>query len=252
MNNMCGIENRCGDGVRTGRPAWGALFSAPGVQGTVLFLGCAGSYGRRFGFLLPHITGSRSRTSPASRSRTSPASPRPHIVGIAVGCAEGATHISLGHALGHGPDPFAPTAQATPLTHPFDRYGTSSYLDHRLLIILMAVAGGVFRKKASRNAESYFSGGQDLPCDHRGGPRVHRGGHHPGRCGSYDAGLFTGEGDAGCCGCWPLFSWCLDDVPGHVVRRSNVLTGAEWMRTRFGKAAGRSWPRERGGYAMVT
>jgi solute:Na+ symporter, SSS family len=106
-------------------------------------------------------------------------------------------------------------------------------------LLMMLVVGWIVAKKAAKNTESYFLAGKSLPW--------------------WMIGIAHGSGGLdisgtmwfvmvlfvyGVKGVWLLWVWPLFNVVfrmvylGAWVRRSNVLTGAEWMYTRFGRNTG--------------
>lgn len=108
-----------------------------------------------------------------------------------------------------------------------------------LYLILMVVIGMVLKKRAAKNLDSYFLGGKSLPF--------------------YMLGLSNASGMFDITGTmlmvywafaygfkslwipwlWPVFNQIFLMVYLSVwLRRSNVLTGAEWIQTRFGKGRG--------------
>jgi len=105
--------------------------------------------------------------------------------------------------------------------------------------LLMVGVGWWVAKKASKDSESYFLAGKSLPWwvigVAHGSSGVDIGGTMWFVTMLYIYGLK---------GLWLLWIWPLFNVIfrmvylGTWVRRSNVLTGAEWMRTRFGGGAG--------------
>src|SRR3974390_997306 len=111
-----------------------------------------------------------------------------------------------------------------------------------LYLILMALVGWWVAKKASRDAESYFLAGKSLPWWIIG---VAHGSSVVDITGTlwFVMMLFI----YGVKATWLLWVWPLFNVIfrmmylGTWVRRSNVLTGAEWMRTRFGYSRGAEW-----------
>jgi Na+/proline symporter len=108
-----------------------------------------------------------------------------------------------------------------------------------LYLILMAVVGWWAAKKASRNAESYFLAGKSFPWWVIGVAHGSSGVDITGTM--WFVMMFFIYGVKGI---WLLWVWPLFNVIfrmmylGTWVRRSNVLTGAEWMRTRFGDSPG--------------
>ncbi|OHB66162.1 MAG: hypothetical protein A2Y76_07230, partial [Planctomycetes bacterium RBG_13_60_9] len=108
-----------------------------------------------------------------------------------------------------------------------------------LYFILMIVVGWVVAKLAARNPESYFLAGKSLPWWMIGIAHGSSGVDISGTM-WFVMVLFV----YGVKGVWLLWVWPLFNVIfrmvylGTWVRRSNVLTGAEWMRTRFGHSRG--------------
>jgi Na+/proline symporter len=108
-----------------------------------------------------------------------------------------------------------------------------------LYFILMVVVGFWVSKKASQSAESYFLAGKSMPWWLIGVAHGSSGIDITGTM-WFVTMLFV----YGAKGVWLLWIWPLFNVVfrmvylGVWVRRSNVLTGAEWMRTRFGKNTG--------------
>ncbi len=105
--------------------------------------------------------------------------------------------------------------------------------------LLMVVVGWWVSKKASRDSESYFLAGKSLPWWVIGVAHGSSGIDITGTM-WFVTMLFV----YGVKGLWLLWIWPLFNVLfrmmylGAWVRRSNVLTGAEWMRTRFGAGVG--------------
>ena len=108
-----------------------------------------------------------------------------------------------------------------------------------LYLVLMVVIGVILKKRAAKNLDSYFLGGKSLPF--------------------YMLGLSNASGMFDITGTmlmvywafaygfkslwipwlWPVFNQIFLMVYLSVwLRRSNVLTGAEWIQTRFGKGKG--------------
>jgi Na+/proline symporter len=108
-----------------------------------------------------------------------------------------------------------------------------------LYFILMIAVGWVVAKMAARNPESYFLAGKSLPWWMIGIAHGSSGVDISGTM-WFVMVLFV----YGVKGVWLLWVWPLFNVIfrmaylGTWVRRSNVLTGAEWMRTRFGHSRG--------------
>ena len=108
-----------------------------------------------------------------------------------------------------------------------------------LYLVLMVVIGLILKKRAARNMDSYFLGGKSLPF--------------------YMLGLSNASGMFDITGTmlmvywafayglksvwipwlWPVFNQIFMMIYLSVwLRRSNVLTGAEWINTRFGYGRG--------------
>ncbi|HEY9171594.1 MAG TPA: sodium:solute symporter family protein [Verrucomicrobiae bacterium] len=108
-----------------------------------------------------------------------------------------------------------------------------------LYFLLMLAVGWWVAKKAAKDSESYFLAGKSLPWWVIGVAHGSSGVDVSGTM-WFTAMLFI----YGAKGLWLLWIWPLFNVIfrmvylGQWVRRSNVLTGAEWMRTRFGKGRG--------------
>ncbi len=108
-----------------------------------------------------------------------------------------------------------------------------------LYLILMAVVGWWASKKASRNAESYFLAGKSLPWWIIGVAHGSSGVDITGTMWFVMIFFIYGVKGIWLLWVWPLFSVIFRMMYlGTWVRRSNVLTGAEWMRTRFGDSPG--------------
>src|SRR5512134_51616 len=108
-----------------------------------------------------------------------------------------------------------------------------------LYLILMALVGWWVAKKASRSAESYFLAGKSLPWWVIGVAHGSSGVDITGTMWFVMMLYIYGVKAAWLLWVWPLFNVIFRMMYlGTWVRRSNVLTGAEWMRTRFGQGAG--------------
>jgi SSS family solute:Na+ symporter len=119
------------------------------------------------------------------------------------------------------------------LVHPLDLTIIILYL------ILMALVGWWVSKKASRNAESYFLAGKSLPWWIIGVAHGSSGVDITGTMWFVMIFFIYGVKGIWLLWVWPLFSVIFRMMYlGTWVRRSNVLTGAEWMRTRFGDSPG--------------
>ena len=108
-----------------------------------------------------------------------------------------------------------------------------------LYLILMALVGWWVAKKASRSAESYFLAGKSLPWWVIGVAHGSSGVDITGTMWFVMMLYIYGLKAVWLLWVWPLFSVIFRMMYlGTWVRRSNVLTGAEWMRTRFGNSPG--------------
>jgi len=117
--------------------------------------------------------------------------------------------------------------------HPVDICIIGSYL------VMVIFVGWLLSKRASKNLEAYFLGGKSLPWYVIGTSHGASGFDITGTM-WFVAMLFTyGLKAAFIPWIWPLFDRVFRQVYlGPWIRRSNVLTGAEWMRTRFGGRLG--------------
>ena len=106
-------------------------------------------------------------------------------------------------------------------------------------LLLMVAVGWVVARLAARSSESYFLAGKSLPWWIIGIAHGSSGIDITGTM--WFVMMLTVYGVKGV---WLLWVWPLFNVLfrmvylGAWVRRSNVLTGAEWMRTRFGYGVG--------------
>jgi Na+/proline symporter len=113
-----------------------------------------------------------------------------------------------------------------------------------ILIILGYLAvviamGWMLSKRASQNLEAYFLGGKSLPWYVIGTSHGASGFDITGTMWFVTMMFTYGLRAVFTPWIWPLFDRIFRQVYlGAWIRRSNVLTGAEWMRTRFGTAAG--------------
>jgi Na+/proline symporter len=108
-----------------------------------------------------------------------------------------------------------------------------------LYLLLMSLVGWWVAKKASRNAESYFLAGKSLPWWIIGVAHGSSGVDITGTMWFVMMFFIYGVKGVWLLWIWPLFSVIFRMIYlGTWVRRSNVLTGAEWMRTRFGHSRG--------------
>ena len=106
-------------------------------------------------------------------------------------------------------------------------------------LVVVVIMGWLLSKRASKNLDAYFLGGKSLPWYVIGTSHGASGFDITGTM-WFVAMLFTyGVKAAFIPWIWPLFDRVFRQVYlGPWIRRSNVLTGAEWMRTRFGKGLG--------------
>ena len=102
-------------------------------------------------------------------------------------------------------------------------------------IIVILAAGWVLSKRASKDLDSYFLGGRSLPWWIIGTSHGASGFDIAGTM-WFVAAFFTyGMKSAFIPWIWPLFDRVFRQVYlGPWIRKSNVMTGAEWMQTRFG------------------
>jgi Na+/proline symporter len=108
-----------------------------------------------------------------------------------------------------------------------------------LYLALMVLIGWWVAKRASQNAESYFLAGKSLPWWIIGVAHGSSGIDITGTMWFVTMLFVYGVKAAWLLWVWPLFNVVFRMVYlGVWVRRSNVLTGAEWMRTRFGGGVG--------------
>ncbi len=117
--------------------------------------------------------------------------------------------------------------------HSIDIYIIVGYL------VVVVIMGWLLSKRASKNLDAYFLGGKSLPWYVIGTSHGASGFDITGTM-WFVVMLFTyGVKAAFIPWIWPLFDRVFRQVYlGPWIRRSNVLTGAEWMRTRFGKGPG--------------
>jgi SSS family solute:Na+ symporter len=108
-------------------------------------------------------------------------------------------------------------------------------------IIAVIIIGWLLSKRASKDLNAYFLGGKSLPWWIIGTSHGASGFDITGTM-WFVTMLFTyGVKAAFIPWIWPLFDRVFRQVYlGAWIRRSKVLTGAEWMRTRFGTGAGGS------------
>jgi solute:Na+ symporter, SSS family len=106
-------------------------------------------------------------------------------------------------------------------------------------IVAVIAMGWFLSKRASKSLEAYFLGGKSLPWWVIGTSHGASGFDITGTM-WFVTMLFTyGLRAAFAPWIWPLFDRIFRQVYlGAWIRKSNVLTGAEWMRTRFGTGSG--------------
>lgn len=106
-------------------------------------------------------------------------------------------------------------------------------------IVAVIVMGWLLSKRASKDLDAYFLAGRSLPWWVIGTSHGASGFDITGTM-WFVAMVFTyGVKAAFMPWIWPLFDRIFRQVYlGSWIRRSNVLTGAEWMRTRFGRKLG--------------
>jgi len=108
-----------------------------------------------------------------------------------------------------------------------------------LYFLLMIAVGWYVAKLAARNPESYFLAGKSLPWWMIGIAHGSSGVDISGTMWFVMVMFVYGVKGVWLLWVWPLFNVIFRMVYlGTWVRRSNVLTGAEWMRTRFGHSRG--------------
>lgn len=117
---------------------------------------------------------------------------------------------------------------------------TSDLLIICAYLIAMIVIGLILKKRAAQNMDSYFLGGKSLPFYMLGLSNASRDVRHH----WYDANGLLGiclriqkSLDSLACGRYSI-RYSLMVYLSVWLRRSNVLTGAEWIKTRFGKGKG--------------
>jgi solute:Na+ symporter, SSS family len=106
-------------------------------------------------------------------------------------------------------------------------------------MVLMIVVGVWVTRKAARNPEAYFLAGKSLPWWIIGIAHGSSGIDITGTMWFVTMLFVYGVKATWLLWVWPLFNVIFRMMYlGTWVRRSNVLTGAEWMRTRFGRGTG--------------
>ena len=110
-----------------------------------------------------------------------------------------------------------------------------------LYLVAMIVIGLVLKKRASKNMDSYFLGGKTLPFYMLGLSNASGQFDISGTMWMVTLAFIYGIKSAWVPWLWPVFNQIFLMVYLSVwLRRSNVLTGAEWIQTRFGKNKGAS------------
>ena len=106
-------------------------------------------------------------------------------------------------------------------------------------MLLMLAVGWWVARRASKNAESYFLADKSMPWWIIGIAHGSSGLDVSGTMWFVTMFFIYGVKGVWLLWIWPLFNVIFRMVYlGTWVRRSNVLTGAEWMRTRFGESLG--------------
>ena len=106
-------------------------------------------------------------------------------------------------------------------------------------LIVMALVGWWSAKKASRSAEAYFLAGKSFPWWIIGVAHGASGVDVTGTMWFVMMFYIYGVKGVFLLWVWPLFTVIFRMMYlGTWIRRSNVLTGAAWMRTRFGHSRG--------------
>lgn len=110
-----------------------------------------------------------------------------------------------------------------------------------LYLVAMIVIGLILKKRASKNMDSYFLGGKTLPFYMLGLSNASGQFDISGTMWMVTLAFIYGIKSAWVPWLWPVFNQIFLMVYLSVwLRRSNVLTGAEWIQTRFGKNRGAS------------
>ncbi len=108
-----------------------------------------------------------------------------------------------------------------------------------LYLIAMIVIGLVLKKRASKNLDSYFLGGKSLPFYMLGLSNASGMFDISGTMWMVYLAFVYGLKSMWVPWLWPVFNQIFLMVYLSIwLRRSNVLTGAEWIRTRFGYGRG--------------
>lgn len=108
-----------------------------------------------------------------------------------------------------------------------------------LYLLIMIVIGLVLKKKASKNLDSYFLGGKSLPFYMLGLSNASGMFDISGTMWMVYLAFVYGLKSLWIPWLWPVFNQIFLMIYLSIwLRRSNVLTGAEWIRTRFGYGRG--------------
>ena len=106
-------------------------------------------------------------------------------------------------------------------------------------LILVVLAGVYIRKRASQGIESYFLGGRRIPWYYLGMSNASSMFDITGTMWLVTILFIYGLKGAWLPWLWPTFNQIfLMIYLARWIRRSNVITGAEWIGTRFGKGRG--------------
>lgn len=108
-----------------------------------------------------------------------------------------------------------------------------------LYLVAMVVIGLLLKKRASKNMDAYFLGGKKLPFYMLGLSNASGQFDISGTMWMVTLAFIYGVKSAWIPWLWPVFNQIFLMVYLSMwLRRSNVLTGAEWIQTRFGKDRG--------------
>ncbi len=106
-------------------------------------------------------------------------------------------------------------------------------------LVIMVVIGLILKKKASKNLDSYFLGGKSLPFYMLGLSNASGMFDISGTMWMVTLAFVYGLKSLWIPWLWPVFNQIFLMIYLSIwLRRSNVLTGAEWIRTRFGYGKG--------------
>ncbi|MGL5563136.1 MAG: sodium:solute symporter family protein, partial [Tannerellaceae bacterium] len=108
-----------------------------------------------------------------------------------------------------------------------------------MYLVVMIVIGLILKKKASKNLDSYFLGGKSLPFYMLGLSNASGMFDISGTMWMVYLAFVYGLKSLWIPWLWPVFNQIFLMIYLSIwLRRSNVLTGAEWIRTRFGYGKG--------------